>query len=193
MEGSSPAKLYAGVVGAALTVVGIVGFFYNADFSTNLADRDALLGIVDVNGSLNVLHLVTGLLGLLAFMAGAYAARTYALVLGLFYLFIAAWGLIIGSGDSILSIVAVDTAGNMFHLALGLLGLAATGMWGVSAIAVAVALFAVVVPGVATADHNDTTKLDRGKAVQDIDDERIRRLENEVRRLESKLLGLQTQ
>jgi hypothetical protein len=36
-------------------------------------------------------------------------------------------------------------------------------------------------------------KLDRGKAVQDIDDERIRRLENEVRRLESKLLGLQTQ
>jgi len=36
-------------------------------------------------------------------------------------------------------------------------------------------------------------KLDRGKSVQDIDDERIRRLENEVRRLESKLLGLQTQ
>ena len=38
---------------------------------------------------------------------------------------VAIWGFIIGSGDSILSIVPVNTSDNILHLILGLTGLAA--------------------------------------------------------------------
>ena len=38
---------------------------------------------------------------------------------------VAIWGFIIGSGDSILGIVPVNTADNVLHLILGLAGLAA--------------------------------------------------------------------
>jgi hypothetical protein len=125
MTDSSPAKVYAGVVGAVLVIAGIVGFFYNSEFTSDEQVRDAVFGILDVNGWHNVVHIATGALGLLAFAAGAYAARTYALALGVVYLIVAVWGFIVGDGDSILSIVPVNTEDNVLHLALGLLGLAA--------------------------------------------------------------------
>ena len=121
---SSPAMLYAGVVGATLVLAGIIGFFYSADFGSP-GDVEAVFGILDVNGWHNVVHILTGVLGLLAFSAGAYAARTYALALGIVYLAVALWGFIIGSGDSILSIVPVNTEDNILHLLLGVAGVGA--------------------------------------------------------------------
>ena len=64
----------------------------------------------------------TGALGLLA---AGYYARAYALGLGFVYIVIAVWGFIIGSGDSILSIVPVNTPDNFLHLILGLAGVGA--------------------------------------------------------------------
>jgi Domain of unknown function (DUF4383) len=125
MTSSSPARLYAGVVGAVLVVAGIIGFFYEAEFTSDEQVRDAVFGILDVNGWHNLVHIATGALGLIAFAAGAYAARTYALALGLVYVVVAAWGFIVGDGDFILSIIPVNTEDNVLHLALGLLGLAA--------------------------------------------------------------------
>jgi hypothetical protein len=121
MDSSNPARLYATVAGAVLTIAGIIGFFYSSSFGSP-GTVDDMLGIFAVNGWANVVHLATGLLGL---AAAGYAARTYALAVGLFYLVIAIWGFIIGSGDSILSIVPVNTEDNILHLILGLLGLAA--------------------------------------------------------------------
>jgi len=121
MEASSPARLYATLVGAVLTIVGISGFFYSSSFGSPGA-VDKVFGILAVNGWHNIVHLATGLLGL---AAAGYAARQYALGLGLAYLVVAIWGFIIGSGDSILSIVPVNTADNILHLLLGLTGLAA--------------------------------------------------------------------
>jgi hypothetical protein len=117
--------LYAGVVGATLVVAGIIGFFYNADFTSDKSVRDAVFGVLDVNGWHNVVHILTGVLGLLAFGAGAYAARTYAMALGVVYLAVAAWGFIVGDGDSILSIIPVNTEDNILHLLLGVAGVAA--------------------------------------------------------------------
>jgi Domain of unknown function (DUF4383) len=122
---SSPAMLYAGVAGATLVLAGIIGFFYNADFTNDTSVRDAVFGILDVNGWHNVVHILTGVLGLLAFGAGVYAARTYAMVLGIVYLVVAAWGFIVGDGDSILSIVPVNTEDNILHLLLGVAGVGA--------------------------------------------------------------------
>jgi hypothetical protein len=121
MEASSPAKLYATVVGAVLTIAGIIGFFYSSSFGSP-GIVDDMFGIFAVNGWHNVLHLATGLLGL---AAAGYFARTYALAVGLLYLVVAIWGFLIGSGDAILSIVPVNTADNVLHLIIGLVGLAA--------------------------------------------------------------------
>lgn len=125
----SPAQVYALVVGVALTLAGIVGFFYSSDFSTGDATRDpanreAVLGLLDVNGWHNVIHIVTGVAGLS--LAGAwFGARAYAWVLGVVYLIVAAIGFAIGSGDSILGIVPVNTADNVLHIAIGGLGIIA--------------------------------------------------------------------
>jgi hypothetical protein len=76
-----------------------------------------------VNGWHNLVHIATGGLGLLAFAAGAYAARAYAFGLGAVYILVAIWGFVVGDGDSILSIVPVNTEDNVLPLLIGLAGL----------------------------------------------------------------------
>ena len=125
METWSPARLYALVFGVVLVVAGIIGFFYNATFTSDESVHDDVFGILSVNGWHNVVHIATGLLGLLAFGAGAYAARAYALGLGLVYIAVAIWGFVIGSGDSILSVVPVNTEDNVLHAVIGVIGLLA--------------------------------------------------------------------
>ena len=120
----SPAQLYALIFGAVLTVAGIIGFFYNSEFTSNKEVRDAVFGILDVNGWHNVVHVLTGMLGLMA--ASSYgASRTYALGLGVIYILVAIWGFIVGDGDSILSIIPVNTEDNILHLLIGVSGIAA--------------------------------------------------------------------
>ncbi|HEU5062269.1 MAG TPA: DUF4383 domain-containing protein [Solirubrobacterales bacterium] len=121
---STPATLYAGLIGAVLVVAGILGFFYSAAFGSP-GDVDAVLGILDVNGWHNLVHLASGALGLLAFASGPAASRTYALAFGAVYIVVAIWGFIIGSGESILSIIPVNTEDNILHLILGVLGVGA--------------------------------------------------------------------
>ena len=121
MEGASPARLYATLVGGTLVIAGIIGFFYSSSFGSP-GNVDAVFGILDVNGWHNILHIVTGGLGLLA---AGYAARQYALGIGVVYIAIAIWGFIIGDGHSILGFIPVNTEDNFLHVILGVLGLAA--------------------------------------------------------------------
>ena len=121
MDAPSPARLYATLVGAVLIVIGIVGFFYSASFGSP-GEVDEMLGLFAVNGWVNVLHILSGALGLL--VAG-YAARQYALWLGVLYLVLALWGFAIGSGDAILGFLPVNTGETLLHLILGALGVAA--------------------------------------------------------------------
>jgi hypothetical protein len=127
MNDATPARLYATLVGGALVITGILGFFYSSGFSTGKAvgrESEEVLGLIAVNGWHNLIHIATGLLGL---AAAAYAARTYALALGLAYTIIAIWGfLIIDNGfGTLLSTVPINTEDNFLHLILGLTGLAA--------------------------------------------------------------------
>jgi len=59
---SSPARLYALIFGAVLLVAGVVGFFYESEFTSDESVREAVFGLLDVNGWHNVVHLATGLL-----------------------------------------------------------------------------------------------------------------------------------
>jgi hypothetical protein len=118
----SPSRVYAGVIGATLVVAGIIGFFYEGEFTSNEGVRDAVFGILDVNGWHNLVHLATGALGLAAFAAGVRASRNYAIGLGIVYLLVAIWGFILGDGESILSIIPVNTEDNVLHTLIGVLG-----------------------------------------------------------------------
>src|SRR2546421_11583435 len=63
----APAQTFSLVIGAVLTVAGVVGFLYNGDFGTGThVPSDDVLGILSVNGWHNLVHLVTGLVGLRA-------------------------------------------------------------------------------------------------------------------------------
>jgi len=124
-EGAHPARLYLLVAGAGLSLLGVLGFFFDADFGTGdeLASDD-LSGVLIVNGWRNVIYLSTGLLAL-AF--ASTRARLAALLLGGFYLALAIWGLIEterGIG-SILDAIPTGNRDNGLHLALGVLGLLA--------------------------------------------------------------------
>ncbi len=120
----SPASLYAGLIGAVLLVAGIIGFFYSSSFGSP-GEVDAVIGVLDVNAWHNIVHILSGVLGLLAFRAGAQASRTYALVFGLVYIVVAIWGLILGNHESILGFLPVNTEDNILHVILGVLGVGA--------------------------------------------------------------------
>src|SRR5436305_9668109 len=101
----TPARLYASVAGALLVVLGIVGFFYDASF-TSLDDLQRALGAIEVNAWFNLLYVVTGAIGVL--VAGV-ASRAYSLAIGLLY--------------ALLGILGLGT--EWLHLTIGVLGIAA--------------------------------------------------------------------
>jgi len=130
MGEATPARLYATLVGGVLVIAGVIGFFYNASFGSG-ADGGIgddkhyeVFGLLAVNGWHNLVHVATGLLGLIA---AGYAARTYALGLGLVYVAIAIWGFIVVEQPygTILDFIPVNNEDNFLHLILGLTGLAA--------------------------------------------------------------------
>jgi hypothetical protein len=125
VDARSPAQVYAIVIGATLVVAGIIGFFYNASFGTgDGTERDAVLGILDVNGWHNLVHILSGALGLA--VAGSYSgARGYAIGLGVVYLVVALLGFLAGNGDEIFNLIPVNTEDNFLHLLLGVAGVGA--------------------------------------------------------------------
>jgi hypothetical protein len=122
---TSVPRLFALVVGATLVAAGVIGFLYESAFSSDESVRDAVFGVLDVNGWHNLVHLATGLVALA--MAGRRPVA-FALGFGVVYLAVAVWGFLVGDGGSILSIVPVNTEDNVLHLVLGLSGLAVYAM-----------------------------------------------------------------
>ena len=123
MDTSSPARLYATLVGGALVIIGIIGFFYEASFAVgNDIKADEEFGFLAINGWENAIHIVAGLIGLA--LAGSNAsARLYALGFGVIYVVLAIWGWI--DGETILEIIPVNDEANVVHLILGITGIAA--------------------------------------------------------------------
>jgi hypothetical protein len=117
----SPAQTYALVIGLALTAAGIVGFFYSGAFGKP-GEVDDVFGVLDVNGWHNVVHLLSGLLGL-AVWRSYDAARKYAIWFGALYAGVAIWGFTIGSGESILGIIPINTEDNVLHLLIAIAGI----------------------------------------------------------------------
>jgi hypothetical protein len=118
----TPAQLYALLFGIVLLAVGILGFIADSSFGTG-SDVDGSDFIVfEVNGWHNIVHILSGLLGL-ALARRRDTARAYALGFGAVYLVVTIWGFI--TGDQVLWLIPVDAADNVLHLLIAAAGLAA--------------------------------------------------------------------
>jgi hypothetical protein len=113
--------MYARIFGVVLTLVGILGLITNTDQDVT----KELLGF-DVNLTHNLVHLATGVLGLIAGFTAIVYARTYALVLGIVYAALGIWGLVAGGDlDPFGIFVNINMADHVLHLLIGVLGLGA--------------------------------------------------------------------
>jgi hypothetical protein len=122
-DARTPAQWYCLIFGATLLLVGIIGFAADAGFDTGSdIDGDKLLGIFEVSGIHNLVHLASGAL-LLAASPKRAAARTVALVFGVVYLLVTIIGFI--QGDNVLGIIPVNSADNFLHVAISGLAIAA--------------------------------------------------------------------
>jgi len=132
VDRSSPAKLYCLLIGAALVLAGLIGFFYEASFAAgDEIVSDKAFGLLAVNGWHNVVHMAIGFV-LLAAAGGA--ARAGATLFGVLYLVLAALGFIATGGDGadfiasngvLFDLVPVNDEDNVFHIILGVTGVIA--------------------------------------------------------------------
>jgi hypothetical protein len=112
----TPAQWYCVLFGGTLLLVGLIGFLANASFVTGKElEDDPLLGIFDVNGWHNVVHVASGLF-LLALSKKRATAKTAALAFGIVYGLVTVIGII--DGSDVLAIIPVNAADNVLHLVI---------------------------------------------------------------------------
>jgi arginine exporter protein ArgO len=122
-------------VGAVFLLVGVLGFI--PGITTNYSDMtfaghesDAkLLGIFEVSVLHNIVHLLFGVVGVLAARSSARNAGLYLLIGGLVYAVLWVYGLAVGE-ESSANFVPLNTADNWLHfaLAVGMIALGALGL-----------------------------------------------------------------
>ena len=111
----APAQTFSRLIGWILTLAGIVGFFYCASFriATHVPSED-LFGILSVNGWHNLVHLVTGVIGIRAAHSWS-SARTYSFFLFVLYTAVFVLGLAYGTDEAVLSLVPINGADDVLH------------------------------------------------------------------------------
>ena len=119
----TPAQWYCLLAGLSLLLAGILGFVVDSSFDTGSdIQGDELLGIFEVNGIHNLVHIASGLVLLAAFPKRA-SAKTVAIAFGVVYGIVTIIGLI--DGETVLGLLPVNAADNILHIALSALGLVA--------------------------------------------------------------------
>ena len=123
MQDKTLAQVYAMVLGGVLVLVGIAGFLVEPSFAVGDSAQRGTLIVFDINGWHNVVHLLSGIVGLA--MAGTAAkARLFSIGYGVVYVLVTILGFIVGDGGLLLSIIPINTADNLLHLAIAVTGIA---------------------------------------------------------------------
>jgi hypothetical protein len=107
---------FATILGAVLLLVGIIGFF-----------NDPVLGLFPVNGLHNVVHLLSGAIGIWAGVwGGINAARWFNRVFGIIYAVVAILGFVAPGVAA--SLLEIDAADNWLHVLIAVASLV-VGFW----------------------------------------------------------------
>lgn len=109
----------AWVFGVVFLAVGVLGFV------PGITSGGHLLGVFEVDGLHNVIHILSGLAALAAAW-GMYSARLYFQVFGVVYGLVAVLGLI--QGGNVLGLIGVNMADNLLHVVIAGAALYA-GFW----------------------------------------------------------------
>lgn len=129
MTGRTPLQLGALVVGGVFLLLGILGFipgittnYDTMTFATENSEAE-LLGIFQVNALHNIVHLLFGVVGVVAARA-AFTSQVFLVAGGAVYAVLWLYGLIIDL-ESGANFVALNTPDNWLHfvLAVGMIGL----------------------------------------------------------------------
>lgn len=105
------AKNAALLLGAVLTVVGILGFVMPSP----------LLGIFATDTNHNIVHLLSGVIGLWCAMSSPSASKTFLMVFGVVYALVAVLGFVTAS--PLLGLITVNSADNWLHVVIALYSL----------------------------------------------------------------------
>ena len=118
-------RIVALAIGIVMVLIGIIGFFIPAENSTGV---QALFGIFDVDLVHNLIHLVTGLLGIAAAFTGW--SRTFNRTFGVIYIVLGLIGLIpalyfpsgsFGTDSGLfLGLTHINAGDHILHLVVGL-------------------------------------------------------------------------
>jgi hypothetical protein len=123
MQDKTLAQVYAMALGGVLVLVGLVGFLVEPSFGVGDSAQRGTLILFDINGWHNVVHLLSGIVGLA--MAGTAArARLFSIGYGVVYVLVTILGFVVGDGGLLLSIIPINTADNLLHGAIALTALA---------------------------------------------------------------------
>ena len=113
------AKSYAIIIGAVLTLVGILGFV-KGQAGMTMMGMSLQFSVIH-----NIIHLVSGLVGLaLGYASNGKYAKAFAQVFGLIYTLVALLGFAHVPGF-VMTMLNFNTAYNLIHIMVGLLGLLA--------------------------------------------------------------------
>lgn len=123
MQDKTLAQIYVMVLGTVLVLVGIVGFLVEPSFAVGDSAERGTLILFDINGWHNVVHLLSGIVGL-AMVGTAAGARLFAIGYGVVYVLVTILGFVVGDGGLLLSIIPINTADNLLHLAIAVSGIA---------------------------------------------------------------------
>ena len=123
MQNKTLAQIYVMALGTVLVLVGIVGFLVEPSFAVGDSAERGTLILFDINGWHNVVHLLSGIVGL-AMVGTAAKARLFAIGYGVVYVLVTILGFAVGDGGLLLSIIPINTADNLLHLAIAVTGIA---------------------------------------------------------------------
>jgi hypothetical protein len=133
LKGRKPVQLMAALVGAVFLLIGVLGFIpgittgYDEMGFAGPDSMALLFGVFAVSVLHNLVHLLFGVLGLVAACAGALA-RAFLVVGGGVYILLSVYGLPIDRATAA-NFLPVNPADNWLHLGLGL-GMIGLGVLG---------------------------------------------------------------
>jgi hypothetical protein len=109
-------KRIALIFGVIFVIVGVMGWVpaYNPD--------GKLLGLFDVNNAHSLVHLLTGIVGIIAGLSSDKASKTFFQVFGVIYAVIAVMGFFVGN-TPILGIVSNNSPDSMLHVVIAVVAL----------------------------------------------------------------------